>query len=178
MVAQRNFLKQRIQKIKLLVMDVDGVLTDGKIIYNSEGQEIKHFDVQDGYGIVFFQRAGFKTAIITARSSRVVTIRAEDLEISKVYQDASPKINAYKELLNDFNLKDEEVCFMGDDLVDIPILKKVGFAVGVPNAVAEVKKNVHYVTKKNGGYGAVREVIELILKTQGMWESILAGVES
>ena len=159
-------------------MDVDGVLTDGKIIYDSQGNEVKIFDARDGYGIVFFQRAGFKTAIITARSSKVVTIRAKDLKINKVYQDAYPKINAYQELLRDFQLKDTEVCFIGDDLLDIPILKKVGFSVGVQNAVSEVKKHVHYVTKKNGGQGAVREVIELILKTQGMWKSIIAGVES
>ena len=178
MAPSKRNLKQRIQKIKLLVMDVDGVLTDGKIIYDSQGHEVKIFDAQDGYGIVFFQRAGFKTAIISARSSKVVTIRAQDLKINKVYQDAYPKINAYNRLLQEFKVTDEEVCYMGDDLVDIPVLKKVGFSVGVPNAVSQVNKHAHYVTKKNGGQGAVREVIELILKTQGMWKSIIAGVES
>ena len=170
-------MKQRIRKIKLLALDVDGVLTDGKIIYDSGGREIKNFDVQDGYGIVFFQKSGFKTAIITARASKVVTIRANDLKINRLYQNAVPKIHAYQRLLADFKLKDEQVCFIGDDLVDIPILKRVGFAVAVPNAVEEVKKVAHYVTQKNGGSGAVREVIDLILKTTGKWETILAGLE-
>ena len=170
-------MKQRIQKIKLLALDVDGVLTDGKIIYDSAGREIKQFDVQDGYGIVFFQKVGFKTAIITARASKVATIRAKDLKINRLYQNAFPKIHAYRRMLQDFKLKDEQVCFIGDDLVDIPILKRVGFALAVPNAVEEVKKVVHYVTKKNGGSGAVREVIDLILKTTGKWEAVMAGLE-
>ena len=170
-------MKQRIQKIKLLALDVDGVLTDGKIVYDSAGRETKNFNVQDGYGIVFFQKAGFKTAIITARASKVVTIRAKDLKITRVYQNAFPKIHAYQQLLQDFKLKDEQVCFIGDDLVDIPILKRVGFAAAVLNAVEEVKKVAHYVTQKNGGNGAVREVIDLILKKTGKWETIMAGLE-
>jgi len=170
-------VKERIRKIKLLALDVDGVLTDGKIIYDSAAREIKNFNVQDGYGIVFFQKFGFKTAIITARASQVVTIRAKDLKINKLYQNAFPKIPAYRKMLQDFKLKDEQVCFIGDDLVDIPILKRVGFAVAVPNAVDEVKKVAHYVTKKNGGNGAVREVIDLILKTTGNWEAVMTGLE-
>ena len=169
-------LRLRIQKIKLLILDVDGVLTDGKIIYDSRGNEVKHFDVQDGFGIVFCQRLGLKTAIVTARASKVVTIRAKDLKITKVYQDAYPKIEAYKKLLKELGLKDEAVCFIGDDLPDLAVLKRVGFAVTVPNAVAEVKKIAHYITKKSGGHGAVREVIELILKTQGKWKILLKGL--
>ena len=169
-------MKDKIKKIKLLVMDVDGVLTDGKIVYDSRGEELKHFDVQDGFGIVFFKTAGFKTAIITARVSKVVTIRAKDLRIDKVYQDAYPKIGAYNRLLKDFGLKDESVCFIGDDLVDIPVLKRVGFAVAVPNAVSEVREVVDYVTQRRGGAGAVREVIELILKVHGKWADILSNL--
>ena len=141
-------MKQRIQKIKLLALDVDGVLTDGKIIYDSRGEETKNFDVQDGFGIVFFQKAGFKTAIITARASKVVRARARDLKIHKLYQNAYPKIHAYQRMLQDFRLTDEEVCFIGDDLVDIPLLRRVGFAVAVPNAVPEAKRLAHYITKK------------------------------
>ena len=167
-------MKNRIKKIKVLALDVDGVLTDGKIIFDSQGNETKNFDVQDGFGIVFFRKAGFKTAIITARASKVVTIRAADLNIDKIYQDAYPKINAYEELIRDLKVKDEEVCFMGDDLPDLPVLKRVGFAVSVINAAPEVKKAAHYITKHRGGKGAVREVIELILKSQGKWKRTLA----
>lgn len=170
-------MKDKIKAIKVLALDVDGVLTDGKIIFDSQGNETKNFDVQDGFGIVFFRKAGFKTAIITARASKVVTIRANDLNIDKIYQDAYPKINAYRELLRDLKVKDKEVCFIGDDLPDLPVLKRVGFAVGVANAVPEVKKAAHYITKRRGGKGAVREVIELILKAQGKWKATLGQFE-
>ena len=171
-----NKNKKNIEKIKLLALDVDGVLTDGKIIYDGAGREIKNFDVQDGFGLVFFQKAGFKTAFISSRRSAVVTVRAKDLGIHQVYQNAYPKMAAYRKLLKNFSLQDSEVCFVGDDLVDVPVLKRVGFAVGVPNAAAEVKAVVHYVTRKKGGDGAVREVIELILKTQGKWDSLLERI--
>ena len=166
----------KIQKIKVLVLDVDGVLTDGKIVIDAQGKEIKTFDVQDGFGIVLLGRVGFKTAIISARSATAVTVRAKDLKIDKVYQDAYPKVNAYVKLLNDFKVSDDEVCFVGDDLPDVGVLKRVGFAVAVANAVEEVKKEADYVTKKSGGAGAVREVIELILKNQGKWESTVASI--
>ena len=168
-------IRERIKKIKLLALDVDGVLTNGKIILDSAGKETKVFDVQDGFAIVIFKRAGFKTAILTARASKVVTLRARDLNIDRAYQNAYPKINAYKKMLNDFRLKDENICFIGDDLPDGQVLKRVGFAVAVSNAVPEIKKSVHYITKKRGGRGAVREVIELILKTQGKWDKILSS---
>lgn len=167
-------MKERIKKIKLLALDVDGVLTDGKIIFDSAGKETKVFDVQDGFAIVIFKRAGFKTAILTARASKVVTLRARDLNIDRTYQDAYPKINAYKKMLRDFRLRDENVCFIGDDWPDWQVLKKVGFAVTVSNAAPEVKQSAHYITKKKGGRGAVREVIELILKTQGKWTKTLS----
>lgn len=167
-------LLARIKKIKALVFDVDGVLTDGKIIFDSDGKETKVFDVQDGFGVVLLKRAGFKTAILTARASAVVTHRGEDLKIDRVYQDAYPKIEAYKNMLSEFRLKGENICFIGDDLPDLQVLKKVGLAVAVSNAVPELKKIAHYITKKRGGDGAVREVIELVLKTQGKWKKILS----
>ena len=167
-------MKDRIKKIKVLALDVDGVLTDGKIIFDSAGKETKVFDVQDGFAVIIFKRAGFKTAILTARSSPVVGLRAKDLNIDKTYQDAFPKIDAYKKMLRDLKVQDEEVCFIGDDLPDLQVLKKVGFAVEVSNAVPEIKKAAHYVTKKQGGRGAVREVIEMILKTQNKWKAVLA----
>ncbi len=167
-------LKERIKKIKVLALDVDGVLSDGKIIIDSSGNEIKNFDVQDGFGMVLLRRVGIKIVIITARSSRPVDFRAKDLKIDKVYQDAFPKVEYYKQMLKELEVSDEEVCFVGDDLPDLTVLRQVGFAVAVANAVEEIKKEVHYITHKSGGRGAVREVIELILKTQGHWDHLLA----
>jgi len=169
----RTSLKEKIKKIKLLILDVDGVMTNGDIILDDQGKETKIFNVQDGYGIVLFQRAGYKTAILSARTTGAVEARAKDLKISKVCQDAYPKIKAYKKLLGDLKLKDEQVCFIGDDLPDIEVLRLVGVSITVPNAVNEVKQIVDHVTKREGGVGAVREVIELILKTQGKWSGIL-----
>ena len=166
-------MDDKIKKIKLLALDVDGVLTDGRIIYDSDGREIKNFDVQDGFGFALLRRCGFKTAIITARASKAVDVRATDLKIDKVYQDAYPKIEFYQKMLSELNVNDEEVCFVGDDLTDLCVLKRVGFAVAVANGHDGLKKAAHYVTKKNGGKGAVREVIELILKTQGKWAQVL-----
>lgn len=169
-------MKERIEKVKLLLLDVDGVLSDGKIIVDSEGREIKVFDVQDGFGIVSFRKAGYKVAILSARHSKATTVRAKDLKVDKVCQDAFPKIDGYRKILKDLKIKDEEVCFMADDLPDLEVFRKVGFAVAVPNAVQEVKKQAHYITSRKGGEGAVREVIELILKTQGKWQQVLDRV--
>ncbi len=162
-------MKETLKKIKALVMDVDGVLTDGRIIIDSNGIESKNFDVQDGFGIVFLRKCGIKTAIISARASGVVAHRAQDLKIDKVYVGVYPKLAAYESMLEEFKLKDEEVCFIGDDLADICILRRCGLAVAVSNAVFEVKEIAHLVTNKQGGRGAVREVVELILKAQGHW---------
>jgi len=169
----RTSLKDKIKKIKLLILDVDGVMTNGEIILDDQGRETKNFNVQDGYGIVLFQRAGHKTVLLSARATEAVTARAKDLNIDRVCQDADPKINAYKKLLGDLELKDEQVCFIGDDLPDIEVLQNVGFSVTVPNAVNEVKQIVDHITKREGGQGAIREVVELILKAQGKWSGIL-----
>lgn len=166
-------LQSRINKIQVLALDVDGVLTNGKINIDAKGEEIKVFDVKDGFSIVIFQKAGFRTAIITAKSSVAVSARAKGLKITKVFQNAYPKDKAFQTLLKSFKVKPEEVCFVGDDFPDIVVLKQVGFAVAVKNAAPEVKKVAHYVTRNYGGDGAVREVIELILKTQGKWKEVL-----
>ncbi len=168
-------LRKQFKKIKVLALDVDGVLTDGKIIFDSDGKETKIFDVQDGFGLVLLKKAGFKTAIITARGSKVVEIRAKDLNVDKTYVNAFPKIKAYAELLNNFQVQDDEVCFIGDDWPDLQVLKKVGCAVSVPNARPEVKKVADYITKSPGGAGAIREVVELILRAQGLWEKTFNG---
>ena len=154
-------------------MDVDGVLTDGKIVIDHKGYETKYFDVQDGLGIVILRRAGFKTAIISARAAGAVVARAKDLKIDKVYQDAYPKLNAFRSFLKDFRLKKEEVCFIGDDVPDICVFKEVGFAVSVPNGTIDAKRYAHYITQKKGGEGAIREVIELILNVQGRWDTLV-----
>ena len=169
-------LKTKLNKIKILVMDVDGVLTDGKIVVDAQGKELKFFDVQDGFGLVLLREAGIMTAILSARSSPAVTARAQDLKIDKICQDAYPKLNVYQQLIRELDCTDEQVCFMGDDLPDLPVLKRAGFAVVVPNAVAELKKVAHYITAQRGGAGAVREVVELILKAQGKWKNIVAQI--
>lgn len=174
----RLSLKDKIKKIRLLILDVDGVMTRGDIIIDDEGKETKIFNVQDGYGIVLFKRAGHKTAILSARATEAVKARAQDLQIDRVCQNAYPKIKAYKKLLGDLKLKDEQVCFIGDDLPDIEVLQRVGFSVTVPNAVNEVKQIVDHITKREGGQGAVREIIELILSVQGKWESALKACKA
>ena len=163
-------MKKILKKIKVVAMDVDGVMTDGRIIYDGDGKELKFFDVQDGYGISRLRKFGIKIVIISARSCAAVKARAKDLKFDKVYLDAYPKINAYEQMLKAFKVEDDEVCFIGDDLPDYAILKRAGFAVAVRNAALEVKKTAHYVPKKNGGRGAVREVVEKVLKAQGLWK--------
>lgn len=162
-------MKDALKKIKVVAMDVDGVLTDGRIIMDSNGVETKNFDVQDCFGIVFLRRCGIKTALISARESGVVAYRAKDLKIDKVYVGAYPKLGAYESMLEEFKVLDEEVCFIGDDLADLGILRRCGFGVAVANAVFEVKQIADHVTVRQGGRGAVREVIELILQAQGHW---------
>ena len=158
-----------LKKVKVLAMDVDGVLTDGRIIVDSHGVESKNFDVQDGLGIVFLQKCKIKTALISARESDVVMYRAKDLKIDKVYVGVYPKISAYENMLKEFNVHDSQVCFIGDDVADLGLMRRCGVKVAVATAVLEVKQIADYVTVKKGGHGAVRETVELILKAQGHW---------
>ncbi len=162
-------MKDALKRIKVFAMDVDGVLTDGRIIIDSQGVETKDFDVQDGFGIVFLNKCGIKTAIISARASGVVAYRTKDLKIDKAYVGVYPKLSAYEDMLREFKVSDEEVCFIGDDVADLTIMRRCGIAIAVANAVFEVKQISDYVTTKQGGRGAVREAIELILKAQGHW---------
>mgnify|MGYP000968310280 CR=1 FL=1 len=166
-------MQERLKKIKVLILDVDGVLTDGGIIIDANGLETKRFDVQDGFGLVFWRKCGFKSAIISARQSAVVAHRAKDLQIDKAFVGVYPKINAYQDLLKEWQVSDEEVCFIGDDVADLKVLKRVGFAASVDNAVFEVKSASHYVSAKKGGQGAVRDIIEKILKAKGLWTTEL-----
>jgi len=169
-------IKNKIRNVTVLVMDVDGVLTDGRIIYDHQGRDVKAFDVQDGFGLVLLSKGGLKTAIITAKSSRAVTERARHLGIHKVYQNAYPKRRAYQRLLKDLKVKDADICYIGDDLPDLPLFDKVGFSVAVANAAPELIAQADYITRNLGGRGAVREVVELILKTQNKWKGLLKGL--
>ena len=148
-------------------MDVDGVMTDGKIIFTSSGEEIKAFDIQDGMGITLARRAGLKTGIITGRSSEMVKRRAAELNYDVVMQGDDDKLAQYEKIKKQFNLSDEEICYIGDDVPDLPVLKKVGFAVAVATARDELKQICDYITKRDGGHSAVREVIDKILTYQG-----------
>lgn len=166
-------IEERAKKIKLLILDVDGVLTDGRIIYDNFGDEIKYFNVYDGFGMALLHKAGIKSIIITAKKTRIVERRARDMHIAKVYSDYR-KLKVYERVVKKFNVKDEEVCFIGDDLIDLPVLKRAGLSVAPPEAVEEVKNSCHYITKKSGGKGAVRELVEIILKSQGLWHNVIA----
>jgi 3-deoxy-D-manno-octulosonate 8-phosphate phosphatase (KDO 8-P phosphatase) len=164
-------LRARARNIKLLLMDVDGVLTDGRIYYVPRPQgglmETKSFHSRDGLGLRLAHAAGLKTGIISGRGSPVVEHRAKELGIHFLQQGALEKLAPYQKILRAAGLRDEEVCFLGDDIVDLPVLKRVGLAVGVGNGHPLLKRHVHYVTKQPGGQGAVREAIELILDAQG-----------
>jgi 3-deoxy-D-manno-octulosonate 8-phosphate phosphatase (KDO 8-P phosphatase) len=166
-------LLERARKTRLLIMDVDGVLTDGKIIQDRHGHEVKVFDVKDGHGIVMAHRAKLRTGLISGRESETITRRAEELGIALVFQKVWNKLEVYEKLLMDTALTHDEVAYVGDDVVDIPLLRRVGLAVAVADAVDEVKAVSHFITQRPGGQGAVREVIELILRAQGHWDTLL-----
>jgi 3-deoxy-D-manno-octulosonate 8-phosphate phosphatase (KDO 8-P phosphatase) len=163
----------RAKKIRVLLMDVDGVLTDGRIWLLSRrdgtASEIKGFSAYDGAGLKLARAAGLRTGLITGRESSAVAQRARECEIEFVYQGRATKLGSYEEILRATGASDREVAYVGDDLPDLPLLKRAGFAVAVANAAPEVKRAAHYVTSHSGGDGAVREVIELIVKAQGKW---------
>lgn len=165
-------MDERLRNIRLLLLDVDGVMTDGRIIFDSNGVESKFFNVKDGHGIKMVQRAGIEVGIISGRGSVVVSNRAAELGISLVYQKALDKLTPYQEILERTELTDAQVAFMGDDVIDIPVLCRVGFAVAPADAVDEVFPHVHFTTRNRGGWGAVREVCDLLLRGQGKWDEI------
>ena len=170
-------LIEKMKTIRLLVLDVDGVMTDGKIIMNDMGREIKNFDVKDGHGIKILMRCGIDVILLTGRRSAVVEHRAKDIGIEEVYQGIFNKLEKFEEILQNKSFNYENIAFVGDDIVDIPLLKRVGFSVAVADAAEDVKKCVDYITKKAGGDGAVREVCELILQAQGKWVDVAKRYE-
>jgi 3-deoxy-D-manno-octulosonate 8-phosphate phosphatase (KDO 8-P phosphatase) len=177
MPLTKKQLHSRARKIKLLLMDVDGVLTDGRFYYVPRPGgglvETKMFHSRDGLGFRLAYQAGLKTGFISGRTSPAVEYRAKELGIHFLKQNAREKLEPYREILRAARLKDEEVCYVGDDIVDLPVLTRVGLAVGVAGGHKLLHHYVHYVTRQPGGMGAVREVIELILFAQGKWDAIL-----
>lgn len=166
-------MRELLEPIRLLILDVDGVMTDGRIIYDANGVESKFFNVKDGHGIKMIQRCGVEVAIISGRDSRVTALRAHELGISRVRLHALDKLSAYGELLAETGLSPPETAFMGDDVIDLPVLRRVGFSAAPADAVDEVREAVHHVTRNRGGWGAVREVTDLILKGKGLWEGVM-----
>jgi 3-deoxy-D-manno-octulosonate 8-phosphate phosphatase (KDO 8-P phosphatase) len=167
-------MNERLAQIKLLLLDVDGVMTDGRIIFDSNGVESKFFNVKDGHGIKMLQRGGIEVGIISGRTSQVVANRAAELGITRVRQGSLEKLTPYQDILAETGLTDKQVAFMGDDIIDIPIMRRVGFAAAPADAMAEVLPFAHFVAKNSGGWGAVREVSDLILRSQGKWEEVTA----
>jgi 3-deoxy-D-manno-octulosonate 8-phosphate phosphatase (KDO 8-P phosphatase) len=159
-------LIKKAKQIRYLLLDVDGVMTNGMLFFDENGNELKSFSVYDGHGIVLLRSADIRVGILSGRTSPVVTWRAKELRIEDVYQGVFDKITAYETILKKHRLQDDEVAYIGDDLIDLPILRKVGLSVAVPNAVDLVKKEVDWVTSRRGGEGAVREVIDFILSVQ------------
>jgi len=168
-----NELQERIERIKLVLMDCDGVLTDGRITLVSESDEQKTFHTRDGHGIVLLHRAGIRTGIISGRKSSLVDRRANELGMSFIRQGTWDKIKDFNEIINEANVETNEIAYVGDDVTDIPLMERVGFAVAVQDAVEETKRAAHYITKLNGGFGAVREVCDMILKTQDKWLELM-----
>ncbi len=166
---------ERAKKIKLMIFDVDGVLTDGGLRYGAEGELVKTFNALDGHGIKLLQEYGVQVGIISARNSAIVARRAADLGIQRLKQGVHDKRIAFEQTLEDLHLSAEACGFMGDDVIDLPVMTRVGFAASVPNGHPEVQSRAHYVAQVRGGHGAVREVCDLILRAQNNYETALAS---
>ena len=165
---------QRARSIRLVIFDVDGVLTDGNLYYGDDGQEYKAFNSRDGHGIKMLRHAGVDSAIITGRTSQVVAHRARNLGISRIIQGSEDKLVSYEHLLHDVGLTSEQTAFMGDDVVDLPVMRRCGLAITVPEASQDVIARAHLVTTAGGGRGAAREACEFIMRAQGTWAAQLA----
>ena len=167
-------LDDRCQPIELILSDVDGVLTGGALIFDNEGIETKQFHVRDGLGIKLWQKCGFRFGILTSRTSHVVQVRAAELGIDIVRQGFQQKLPVAEEIAQSLKLNMDQVCYIGDDLTDLPVIQAVGLGVTVADGVAEVQNVAEYVTKTAGGRGAIRELIETLLKAKQRWEDIVA----
>lgn len=167
-------LESRLRQVQLLLTDVDGVMTDGSV-YVGENDEYKQFGIQDGLGLVILRRSGVKVGWISARPSPATKRRGEELKLDFVVQQKGSKVAAAEQILATTGLNWSQMCYLGDDVVDLCLLKRAGVAVAVANAIDEAKAMAHYVTRRPGGHGAVREIVHMILKAQGKWNAILAG---
>lgn len=166
-------MQQRCESIELLLADVDGVLTDGRVILNNQGIETKQFHIRDGLGIQLWQKAGYRFGVVTMRSSQVVKMRAAELGVSIVRQGSVDKLATTMEILAEHGLTPQQACYIGDDLPDLRAIRAVGLGVAVADACAEVREGAAYVTELPGGGGAVREVVEMILKAQRRWDDVI-----
>jgi 3-deoxy-D-manno-octulosonate 8-phosphate phosphatase (KDO 8-P phosphatase) len=165
----------RVRRLRLLLFDVDGVLTDGRILMHGDGSESKQFHIRDGTGLVWARRVGLLTGVLSARSSLATTERARQLGVPIVLQGVDDKLAAYRDLLIQHEIADDQVAFMGDDVMDLPVLGRVGLACAPADAVPEVRERVHWVSEAAGGAGAVRELIDLVLRVQGHWPGLLGS---
>lgn len=168
-------LDARMQSIELILSDVDGVMTDGGITYDNQGIETKTFHVRDGMGIKLWQKTGHRFGVITARSSHIVKLRMDELGVDFIRQGTDQKLAAAQQIIEELNLETQNVCYIGDDLTDVGLMKSVGMSASVADAADDVKKVADYVTKSAGGKGAIRELIEMILKSQKRWNELLQG---
>lgn len=162
--------------IKLVILDVDGVMSDGRIVIDDNGVEQRNFDIKDGFAVVALQMSGIDVAIITSKKSGSVRHRAEELKIKRFHEGIKKKTEPYEQMLAEMGIGDAQVAYVGDDLVDLSMMKRVGLPIAVADAVPEVRAAAKYVTQARGGHGAVREAAEMILKAQGKWDAILAKV--
>lgn len=167
-------MEEKLKNIKLLLLDVDGILTDGSIVINDRGEETKAFHVRDGHGLKLVQRAGVRVGLLTGRESNVVAHRANELGIDLVIQGAKDKLEKFEEILKRENLSPEQVAYLGDDLIDLPVLRRSGFSATAADGVIEVREAVDYVSSLPGGKGVVREVCELVLRANGSWDQVTA----
>ncbi len=165
----------RASRIALVLFDVDGVLTDGKILLHADGTESKQFDIKDGTAIVWAQRSGLKVGFLSARTSTATAQRAAQLGITLVHQGVLSKLETYDRMIGDLHIADDQVAYMGDDVLDLPVLARVGLAAAPSDAVEDVRTRVHWASGATGGNGAARELIELILRAQGTWETLLTS---
>jgi len=168
-------LERKASSVRLLLFDVDGVLTDGRVLMHADGSESKQFSIRDGTGIVWAQRAGLSVGLLSARHSPATTARARQLGVRIVRQQAGDKLDTYRALVGEERIEDVEVAFMGDDLLDLPVLRRVGLSAAPADAAPEVRDRADWVASARGGHGAARELVELILRAQGRWDPLVAG---